>query len=556
MTDELVAYGDPVKALPDGKVGGYLVKFSTATDPDITGDYFTPETDFGEAQALPVLYHHGYDKAIGRKRIGRAELRVDDVGIWAEAQLTMRNEYERKVYELAEAGALGWSSGTAGHVIDAEAGKARRITQWFLTEASLTPTPAEPRNHVVPLKSLLVAGEEEQPMTEQIDMEALKTTMAETAAVAAVEAVKAYMSAQEQATSPGVLEVVEDEADRALKGNPFKSNGEFLSAVKNAALMPETIDKRLLPLKALGANEAIPSQGGFLVPPAVAAGIRQLMYPVGSLMARVNWTPVSGNGMTFNGLDETLRTKGYRYGGISAYWMAEGGTKTATKPKFRQIDLKLKKLAALCYATDELLEDAGALESWLSRTVPEALRFEVEDTMINGDGVGKPLGILGHPSLVSAVRTDANEIDSLDVARMWQRRHPAYGDYVWLCNANIFVQLVQMSIANQPVYVPPMTGYSTTPYGTLFGRPVIETEYNPALGTLGDILLIAPSALLAIEKSGGIQTASSIHVQFVTDETAFRFVGRWDWAPELASAITPHKGTDTISPFVALAAST
>jgi hypothetical protein len=47
--------------------------------------------------------------------------------------------------------------------------------------------------------------------------------------------------------------------------------------------------------------------------------------------------------------------------------MAEAASKTASKPKFNQIDLKLKKVAALCYATDELLDDAGALEAWLNR---------------------------------------------------------------------------------------------------------------------------------------------------------------------------------------------
>jgi hypothetical protein len=31
------------------------------------------------------------------------------------------------------------------------------------------------------------------------------------------------------------------------------------------------------------------------------------------------------------------------------------------KPKFREIDLKLKKLTGLCYATDESLEDAAPL---------------------------------------------------------------------------------------------------------------------------------------------------------------------------------------------------
>jgi hypothetical protein len=48
----------------------------------------------------------------------------------------------------------------------------------------------------------------------------------------------------------------------------------------------------------------------------------------------------------------------------------------------------------------------------------------------------------------------------------------------------------------------------------------------------------------------------SIHVQFLTDQTAFRFIARYDGQTALASAITPYKGTATYSPFVTLSAST
>jgi hypothetical protein len=55
---------------------------------------------------------------------------------------------------------------------------------------------------------------------------------------------------------------------------------------------------------------------------------------------------------------------------------------------------------------------------------------------------------------------------------------------------------------------------------------------------------------------GGIEAASSIHVQFVTDETAFRFVYRMDGQPIWDTPVTPFQGSDTVSPFVALLATT
>ncbi len=87
---------------------------------------------------------------------------------------------------------------------------------------------------------------------------------------------------------------------------------------------------------------------------------------------------------------------------------------------------------------------------------------------------------------------------------------------------------------------------------SLLGRPVVPVEYCATLGTVGDIIFADFSQYAAIEK-GGIQTAVSMHVQFTTAEMAYRFLYRFDGMPTWDSALTPYKGTNTLSPFVALA---
>ncbi len=563
--------GEAVKALDDGgKVGGYLVRFSTENDPDLTGDFFTKDTDFGETEKLPVLYHHGFDKTIGKRKIGIADLRRDEVGIWAEAQLSLRDEYEKKIFELAKAGKLGWSSGAAAHVVDRiPTAKAAWIKQWYLAEASLTPAPAEYRNQVTPIKSLIpseqAAGVVEDDnknnnpnnsimegnKMEQNEIEALVNTVAQSAVKTAVE--EFVKSLPETKTGYNV-QVVEDEADKALKENPFKSAGEFMKSVVDAANNPYSIDQRLLPLKASGLNENTPSQGGFLVPPQYAAGIRERMYNTGQILGRLNVTNVSGNTMVYNVLDETSRATGSRAGGLQGYWLNEGGTKTASKPKFDQISLKLKKVAALAYATDELLADTSALDGFLMRHMADELRFLVEDAVVEGDGVGKPLGILNSPALISATRTNASQVAAADIAGMWARRWVGANDYVWLIDQSVHPQLVNMTVGNWPVYVP-AGGFNGAPYASLYGRPIIESEYSKALGSVGDVMLVSFSEIAAIAK-GGVEMASSIHVQFLTDEQVFRAVYRFDAQPFWKSALTPFNGGNTVSPFVALAATT
>ena len=352
------------------------------------------------------------------------------------------------------------------------------------------------------------------------------------------------------------VEVVEDEADKAAKGNPFKSAGEFLLAVKNASVYGQT-DKRLLPTKATGLNEAIGSDGGFLLPETVAAGVFERMYNVGGLLSLVQRDPVAGNSMIINAVDETSRVNGSRHGGITTYWLEEAGTISASKPKFRQISLKLKKVGALAYATDELLEDQSFMSSYLSRVVPEELRFATEDAIYNGDGIGKPLGVMNSPARVDVTRTNASTVIYADVINMWSRRWAGANDYVWLVNQDVMPELdtLYLGDGSTGIIPPRFVDYDAQGIMRMKGRPVLEVEYAQTLGTNGDIVLFSPSSYQLIDKASGIQSAASIHVAFTTAEQAFRFLYRVDGAPLWNSALTPFKGTNTQSPMVGLSTS-
>lgn len=164
MKDILIRFGGSVKAFGNGKVGGYLVQFSTQNDPDLTADFFTKsgsdfDVEWQEDGAAPikstVYYNHALDPTIKNRKLGKAAMKIDDVGVWVESQLELRDDYEKAVYKLAEEGKLGWSSGTAPHLVERKAvGNAWEVTAWPLgLDASLTPTPAEPRNDAMSLKT-------------------------------------------------------------------------------------------------------------------------------------------------------------------------------------------------------------------------------------------------------------------------------------------------------------------------------------------------------------------------------------------------------------------
>lgn len=355
------------------------------------------------------------------------------------------------------------------------------------------------------------------------------------------------------ATQPGP-------ADKTLKGSGievrekdrFSSLGEQISAVMRAGVPNGSVDPRLrVQAAATGLGESVTSDGGFLVQQDYATELLQEVFDTGVLASKVRRRiPISSNAnsIKINGVDETSRAS-TRWGGIKGYWADESEEKTKSKPKFRKIELNLRKLIGLCYATDELLEDAGALEGVIREGFTSEFGFLVDDSMVNGTGANQPLGIMNSGCLVS-VGAEAGQaaatIVSENIIKMFARRFAVQtGNYMWFYNQNIEPQLMTMSLAvgtgGVPLYMPP-GGLSQSPYGTILGRPAMAIEQAATLGTTGDIILANFADGYVIAEKGGIQSDMSIHVRFIYDESVFRFVMRIDGQPVRASALTPYKG--------------
>ncbi len=132
-----------------GRIGGYLVRWGSPHAVDSTGDFFTPDTDFWREfpSTIAALYHHGKDPHLGLRKLGKAELWKDDTGLGIELKFTPTDDYEDGIFWLAKEGHLGWSSGSAPHQLKRtrQPNGAMVLESWCLTEASLTPCPAEPR---------------------------------------------------------------------------------------------------------------------------------------------------------------------------------------------------------------------------------------------------------------------------------------------------------------------------------------------------------------------------------------------------------------------------
>lgn len=344
----------------------------------------------------------------------------------------------------------------------------------------------------------------------------------------------------------------------------FRNMAEFAHAVRRAT-NGQGLDQRLHNAAASTyGNEGVGADGGFAVPPEFKRDIQVMVTGEDSMLARCDAMPTESNSVTV----PTDETTPWGTTGVRAYWGAEAAALSQSKPALKEHTTRLHKLHALVPMSDELVEDAPMAASLITRKSAEALNFAVTDAIFNGTGVGKPLGILNSPALVSVAAEGSQAADTIqapNVMKMWARMPAtARGRAVWVCNQDAEPQLMKMGVqigdaaqatftGGVPLFIPP-GGLSASPYATLLGRPVITTEAMPALGEVGDLLFAYLPGYFAPYKAGGVKSSISMHLWFDQDLTAFKWTLRIGGQPWLQAPIDRKNGTNTLSHFVAIAA--
>lgn len=346
---------------------------------------------------------------------------------------------------------------------------------------------------------------------------------------------------------------VSDNFDQKRHG--FKHLGEFAHFVRQAAQGQGRIDERLTRAASTYGAESVGPDGGFAVPPEFASEITRPVLEEDSLLAYADAVPVTGNSLTFP-KDETTP---WGTTGVYAAWESEAATLAQKKPALGSSTLRLKKLAVLVGATDELLADATAMAAYLQSKMREAVAWKVNDAIINGTGAGMPLGILNGGSVVQVAKETGQAADSVvaaNVAKMYARVLMGGGQTVWLMNPDVFPQVITLSLNSNPIWVPANEGFKGAPSGLLLGRPIVLTDACDTVGDVGDLILANMGGYRAITKAGGEDFQTSMHLWFDQGVEAFRLTFRMDGQPVLSSAITPPNSSVTRSHFATIAART
>lgn len=362
-------------------------------------------------------------------------------------------------------------------------------------------------------------------------------------------------------------------ADRELE-KPFANLAEQLFCVRRAAVSEgRNVDKRLLAINdqvratqlaairaaASGMNEEIPSEGGYALQTDFAGMIFESAATEGEILPRVDAYEVGpgANAVNWVEIDEQDVSTTV-FGGVRVYRVPPATATTATGPVLKENSLKLLKLFGLAYTTEELEQDTVFVSDLYTRAFTLAIRRTVEGEVIDGNGATECLGILNGGDLVSVAKETGQAADTVvyeNIVKMWIRLHPTMkANSAWLLHPDVEEQLLFMDFpvgtGGVPVFLPP-GGASTAPYSTLFGRPIVPTDHCSALGDKGDIILSDLSQYFLVRK-GGVRSETSIHVAFLTDERAYKFVFRANGQPKRANPLTIKNSTKTRASNVTL----
>lgn len=347
-----------------------------------------------------------------------------------------------------------------------------------------------------------------------------------------------------------VVENIEDDPKRG-----FRSFGEFAVRVMQACAPNGRMDQRLDTLRSQApttfGNESSGTDGGFLVPPEYSREVFQHSLQGDAFLPLTDNYPVAGNSLTFP-RDETTP---WGTDGIRAFWDAEASQATQTKPTGGIATMRTNNLRAVVPVTEELLQDTAALEAYIGRKTSESIQWKVNLSLFEGSGVMQPLGFFNHASQVSVAKEPGQVADTVvtqNVVEMFARNNNR-SRAVWMINDDVLPSIMTLTLGNQPIWTPPVSGMQQAPNGLLLGRPIMPTQVCKTIGDKGDIVFVDWKSYRTITKAGaGIETATSMHLFFDYGLMAFRATFRMDGAPMPSKAITAANGSNSLSPFVVL----
>jgi HK97 family phage major capsid protein len=225
------------------------------------------------------------------------------------------------------------------------------------------------------------------------------------------------------------------------------------------------------------------SVGGYLIPDQTEQTIQSTLKTLSPLRHLARVTSIAHD--TF----ELLVEKGE----ADAGWITETGDPKETKtPELMKVKIPVHQLYARPRATQKLLDDAKInVENWLAEKISEKMLSLENAAFINGDGEGKPMGILSY-GLVSVGKGEWGKFEQVktkaaygieDADVLLDIVHSLKSAYLdgasWLCSRSALASIRRLKDKTGAYLWQPAMALQSP--GTLLGYPVYTCDDLPAL---------------------------------------------------------------------------
>ena len=223
----------------------------------------------------------------------------------------------------------------------------------------------------------------------------------------------------------------------------------------------------------------------------------------------------------------------------SASWVDEEGLIPESDDTFGQVSIGAYKLGTLIKVSNELLADSVFnLEAYISKEFGRRCGAKEEEAFFNGDGTGKPVGVL-HATLgaeVGVTAASATEIKADEVIDLfYSLRAPYRKRAVWILNDSTVKAIRKLKDANgNYLWQPALT--AGTP-DTILGRPVYTSAYVPSIAAGKKTIIFGDLSYYWVADRQGRTFKKLSELYATTDQTGFMATQRVDGKLILREAV-------------------
>ena len=238
--------------------------------------------------------------------------------------------------------------------------------------------------------------------------------------------------------------------------------GSFWNAMRVKAPMPSELN---------ALQEGTDSEGGYLVPDEFERTLVEALEEENVFRTLAHVIKTSSGDRKI----PVVASKG------TASWVDEEGAYTESDDAFSQVSIGAYKLGTMIKVSEELLADSVFdLEAYISKEFARRIGAREEESFFNGDGKGKPLGILAAAggaevgvTAASATAITADEVIDL----FYSLKAPYRKNAVWVLNDATVKQIRKLKDSTgQYLWQPSLV--AGTP-DTILGRPVKTSAFMP-----------------------------------------------------------------------------